>query len=152
MALFKNLFISYEIMKFEGDYLVLHCSREDFIKAPFSGNITKGNTTCKLSNEDFDFYISHVNTIIENGKVNAGQLIGKPMIDNKYGQNIAYILVKLKKGNQLEDILKYLKFQDDTIEKPKKVEVVKEIKKEEKSPKTETPKKKSSKKKTTKKK
>lgn len=152
MSLFKNLFISYEIMKFEDDYLVLHCSREDFIKAPFSGNIIKGNTTCKLSNEDFDFYISHVNTIIENGEVNAGQIIGKPMVDNKYGQNIAYILVKLNKGNQLEDILKYLKFQDNTIEEPKKVEVVKEIKKEEKSPKAETPKKKSSKKKTTKKK
>lgn len=147
MALFKNLFITYDIMKFENDYLVLHCSREDFIKAPFDGEIRKGNTTCVLDNGIFQLYISHVNTLVSNGQVKAGELIAKPMIDNKYGQNIAYILVKLHKGNQLEDILKYLKFQDDTIEEPKKVEEVKE----EKS-KTEIPKKKSSRKKTTKKK
>lgn len=151
MALFKNLFITYDIMKFENDYLILHCSREDFIKAPFDGEIKKGNTTCVLDNGIFQLYISHVNTLISNGQVKAGELIAKPMIDGKYGQNIAYILVKLHKGNQLEDILKYLKFQDDTIEEPKKVEKIEEVKEEEK-PKTETPKKKSSRKKTTKKK
>lgn len=113
MALFKNLLISHDIMKFDGDSLVLHCSRNDFVKAPFDGKITKGNATCVLSNGDFQLHISHIMVTCNNENIKAGQIIGTPMVDNKYGQNIAYILIKLYKRNHLEDILTYLKFKDN---------------------------------------
>lgn len=121
MSLFKNLFITYDIMKFEDDYLMLHCSREDFVKAPFDGELTCGNASCILSNDDFKLYISNI-AITENqpDNVKAGHCIGKPMVQG----DIAYILVKLYKDNNLEDIITYLNFKDNTEIKPKSSERV----------------------------
>ena len=121
MSLFKNLFISYDIMKFEDDYLMLHCLREDFVKAPFDGELTCGNTSCILSNGDFKLYISNIAIMEKQPKeVKAGHLIGKPMVQG----NNAYILVKLYKNDNLEDILTYLQFKDNTETKPKSLEKV----------------------------
>lgn len=115
MALFKNLLISHDIMKFENDYLILHCSREGFVKAPFDGELTCGNTTCILNNGEFSLYISHINVInVQPRKVKASDIIGRPIVDNKYGQNIAYIGIKLYKADKLQDVLIYLKLKDNT--------------------------------------
>jgi hypothetical protein len=121
MSLFKNLLISHDIMKFEDDYLMLHCSREDFVKAPFDGELSIGNSSCILSNDDFKLYISNIAITEEQPKnVKAGHLIGKPMVQS----DIAYILVKLYKNNNLEDIITYLNFKDNTEIKPKSLEKV----------------------------
>lgn len=117
MSLFKKMLItSYDIIKYEKDYLMLHCSREDFVKAPFDGELTCGNTSCVLSNDDFELYISNIAITEKHPKnIKAGHFIGKPMIQG----NIAYILIKLYKNNNLENIITYLNFKDDTETKVK---------------------------------
>lgn len=124
MALFKNLLIKYNIYKYEGDYLILHCSREDFVKAPFNGEITKKGNNLILRTKEFKLYLSHM-TALKEGKVKAGDIIGQPMVDGMFGQSAAYILVKIYKDGKLDDIVKYLKFKDKTEENK---EVVVEIK------------------------
>lgn len=154
MALFKNLLIKYDIYKYEGDYLILHCSREDFVKAPFNGEITKKGNDLILRTKEFKLYLSHI-TALKEGKVKAGDIIGQPTVGSLGGRKVAYIMVKLYMGNELQDIIKYLNFRDnvDIIEKVAEVKEttakVEEVVEDEVKPKTT--KKKSTKKSTKKK-
>lgn len=118
MALFKNLLIKYNIYKYEGDYLILHCSREDFVKAPFNGEITKKGNDLILRTKEFKLYLSHM-TALKEGKVKAGDIIGQPIVGSFSGRKVAYIMIKLYMGDELQDIIKYLNFRDnvDIIEK-----------------------------------
>lgn len=112
MALFKNLLIKYNIYKYDDDYLILHCSGEDFVKAPFSGEITKKGNDLILKTKEFKLYLSHM-TALKDGKVKAGDIIGQPIVGSLNGRKIAYIMVKLYMGNELQDIIKYLNFRDN---------------------------------------
>ena len=144
MSLFKTTLIKNEILNFvEGDYLTLRCSRIDNIKAPFDAELTAGNGSCVLKCGDVDLYINHIIMTTDTKMVNAGDVIGQPMVDGMFGQSAAYILVKIYKDGKLDDIVKYLKFKDETEEnKEEKKEVEVEVK-----PKKTTTKKKSSSKK-----
>lgn len=154
MALFKNLLIKHNIYKYDSDYLILHCSREDFVKAPFDGEITKKGNDLILRTKEFKLYLSHI-TALKDGAVKAGDVIGQPIVGSLNGRKVAYIMVKLYMGNELQDIIKYLNFRDnvDIIEKVVEVKEatakVEEAVKDEVEPKTT--KKKSTKKSTKKK-
>ena len=130
MSLFKTSLIKHDILNFvEDDFLTLHCSRSDCIKAPFDASLTVGNASCVLKINDIELFISHVNVTTNADKVKAGDIIGQPIVDGMFGQNTAYILVKIYKGGKLDDIVKYLRFKDKTKEsKEEKKEVVVEVK------------------------
>lgn len=115
MALFKNLLLTYVINKFDKDYLVLHCSREDFVKAPFDGDITNKNGELILKKDKFELYISHI-TPLKDGFVKAGEKIATPVVDSLDGRKVAYIKVKLYKDKLPQDIIKYLNFKDDNVD------------------------------------
>lgn len=115
MALFKNLLLTYVINKFDKDYLVLHCSREDFVKAPFDGDITNKNGELILKKDKFELYVSHI-TPLKDGFVKAGEKIATPVVDSLDGRKVAYIKVKLYKDKLPQDIIKYLNFKDDNVD------------------------------------
>lgn len=115
MALFKNLLLTYVINKFDKDYLILHCSRTDFVKAPFDGDIINKNGELILKKDEFELHVSHI-TPIKDGSVKAGEKIGTPMVNSLDGRKVAYIKVKLCKNGVQEDIIKYLNFKDDNVD------------------------------------
>lgn len=115
MALFKKLLTTYHLKKFEDDYLVLQCSKEDMIKAPFDGEVINGNTMIMLKQGDYSLYIRNIKSPMIN-QVKAGDVIGTPIVGNVDGRKMAYIMVKLYKGQELQDIIKYLNFKDKTVE------------------------------------
>lgn len=147
MALFKKILIKHNIYKYSDNYLILRCSKEDFVKAPFDGEITKRGNDLVLKTKEFKLYLSHIITL-KDGKVKAGNIIGQPIIGSLDGRKVAYIMVKLYMGNELQDIIKYLNFRDN-VNIIEQVVEVKEITEDEVKPKTT---KKKSTKKTTKKK
>lgn len=112
MSLFKkNILKQYNILGYEGNVLLLHCSKNDFVKAPFDGKLDEdGTLSCAnkhlvISNVKFDTF----------GKVKAGDIIGAPKCKN----NKAYIgLVMYDKGS-VDNIIKYLE-RKDVDEQPKK--------------------------------
>ena len=114
MALFKVEMAKYEISHYcQDNYLALHCSRYDYIKAPFDGELIIDKGEYILKKDNFKLYISNID-IITKGEVKAGDFIGTPKLC-KDGR--AYFYVKLYKYDDLEDILIYLKRKDKTIDK-----------------------------------
>ena len=114
MSLFKTNIIKYGAMKYVDEYLLLHCSREECVKAPFNGELTKINGGYILSKDDFKLYITHIEPIADTTNVFVGDAIGIPMIGNEFGVNRAYASIKLYKNDNLEDVLKYIKYKDKT--------------------------------------
>lgn len=114
MALFKsNIVDQYNIMNYEGDALLLHCSRDELIKAPCSGKLGK-NGVITYGNKKIVF--THMNLIPESvGKVNEGDVIGIPLIEN----NKAYIGLAIYNNGKKENVITYL-HRKDIDNKPKK--------------------------------
>ena len=124
MSLFKSKILNaYNILCYDGEYLILHCSRNDFVYAPFDGTISQNGKDYILHSVNFDLYFNHINDV-KLGKVKAGDSIGVPIVDNKYRNNIATIGIKIYNNKKVSDIMMYLYGKDivtDT-EKTKKVE------------------------------
>ena len=113
MALFKIAMTEYHISHFcQDNYLALHCSRYDNIKAPFDGELIIDKDTCILKKNNFELHIANIDSVTS-GKVKAGDEIAIPKVG---GDNRAYFYIKLYKDSQLEDILMYLGYKDKTEE------------------------------------
>ena len=140
MSLFKSKILDiYNILRYDGEYLILHCSRNDIIHAPFDGIISQNGKDYILHNTNFDLYFNHIKNV-KLGKVKAGDDIGIPIVDNKYQNNIATIGVKIYNNKKISDIITYLNGKDiakdiEKVEKPKKKSTnkKKEIKNRDKS-------------------
>lgn len=139
MALFEKIMIPFSIRKYQGEYLILRVSKYDMVKAPFDATISVDKSSCKLTCENFELYISNITPSVKDGEVKAGDYIGTPMTIG--GQT--YISVKLVKNEELQDMVKYLNFRDKTFI-PKVIDEPEEVQEEE-------PKKTSTKRKSTKK-
>ena len=122
MSLFKKPILNcYNLIKYQDDFLLLHCSRNDMIHAPFDGEIKKIENGCILYNDNFKLYITHINCDT-NQKVIAGESIGTPMIGRILGERKAYIGIKIYYKNKICDILTYLTCKDKDIQSNKKIE------------------------------
>ena len=61
MSLFKSKILNaYNILCYDGEYLILHCSRNDFIYVPFDGKLKITDDGCILYNKDFELHLSHM--------------------------------------------------------------------------------------------
>ena len=119
MALFKHPILPvYNLLCYDDDFLILHCSRFDVIHAPFDGEIIKADNSYILHNDIIDLYINHIDNV-ELGMVKIGDKIGNPIVDKKFGREMATIGIKIYNKNKLSDILVYLKQLDKPIAKPK---------------------------------
>ena len=120
MALFKYPILpTYNMLYYDNDYLILHCSRFDEICAPFDGEIIEGDNDYILCNDNISLHINHINNVTL-GVVKIGDKIGNPIVDAKYGNKIATIGIKIYDKDKLSDILVYLKQLDKTVTKSKK--------------------------------
>lgn len=120
MALFKYPILpTYNMLYYDNDYLILHCSRFDEIFAPFDGEIVEGDNDYILCNDNISLHINHINNVTL-GVVKIGDKIGNPIVDAKYGNKIATIGIKIYDKDKLSDILVYLKQLDKTVTKSKK--------------------------------
>ena len=120
MALFKYPILpTYNMLYYDNDYLILHCSRFDEICAPFDGEIIEGDNDYILYNDNISLHINHINNVTL-GVVKIGDKIGNPIVDAKYGNKIATIGIKIYDKDKLSDILVYLKQLDKTVTKSKK--------------------------------
>lgn len=127
MSLFKSQILNcYNLMQYQDDFLLLHCSRNDMIHAPFDGKVEATEDGCILYNNDFKLYITHIDCDI-NQEVSAGQIIGVPKMGRVLGEKKAYIGVKIYYKDELHDVTTYLYGIDKTIyeEKEEVQEVVK---------------------------
>ena len=53
MSLFKNkLLNNYNLMEYKDDFLLLHCSKNDFIYAPFDGKLEITDNGCGFEADD----------------------------------------------------------------------------------------------------
>ncbi len=134
MSLFKkSLLDSYNLITYRDDYLILHCSRNGNVYAPFDGIIKYDNNKCTLINGDIELHINHINGNID-GKVKAGDVIGQPIVGKEHaviGYPIAYIGVKIYNKNELQDIVTYLNKMDKQVNEKivtKEKEVIEETK------------------------
>lgn len=111
MSLFKkNILKQYNILGYEDNVLILHCSKNDFVKAPFDGKLDKDGT---LSHGNKHLIIKNVK-FSTFGKVKAGDVIGVPRIKH----DMAYIGLAIYDKNGNNDIIKYLERKD--VDEPKK--------------------------------
>lgn len=133
MSLFKTKIIKYGAMKYIDEDLSLHCSREEYVKAPFDGELTQINGGYILNNGEFQLYITHISPTTQFAQVSAGDIIGIPMVGNAFGYDKAYISLRLYKNNNLENVLKYIQYKDKT-EKNIIKEMVDKIKEEDNKP------------------
>lgn len=118
MSLFKNEILNYyNLIQYKNDFLLLHCSRNSLVYAPFDAEIKKTDDGCILHNREFDLYISHIDYTYQNNKVKAGEIIGKPVIGKIFNNSmIAYIGIKICKDNEMQEPTQYLKRIDKTLE------------------------------------
>ena len=131
MSLFKNQILdNYNLMQYQNDFLLLHCSRNDTIRAPFSGQVEATEDGCVLYNDYFKLYISHMQCN-EDQEVSAGQIIGTPKTGRILGENKAYIGVKLTYMDKVRDVSIYLSHRDEDIHAAKKPNEIEEELKEE---------------------
>ena len=143
MSLFKSQILdNYNLMQYQNDFLLLHCSRNDVICAPFSGKVEATEDGCILYNDYFKLYISHMECDADQ-EVFAGQTIGVPKMGKISGENLAYIGLKLSYMDKLCDVLIYLHYRDEDIHVSKKIDEETEKEAEE----TSKPKRKSNRKK-----
>ena len=115
MSLFKKAILDYYIpMNYSDDFILLHCSRNDKIIAPFDGNLEIVNNGCILSNKHFKLHISHIECE-DNDDIKMGDVIGTPLIGKIDGDDIAYIGIKIYKDDKMQDAMLYLAFMDEDI-------------------------------------
>ena len=120
MSLFKNQILdNYNLMQYQNDFLLLHCSRNDTIRAPFSGQVEATEDGCVLYNDYFKLYISHMECDADQ-EVSAGQTIGVPKMGKISGESLAYIGLKLFYMDELRDVSIYLHHRDEDIHITKK--------------------------------
>lgn len=144
MSLFKSQILnSYNLIQYQDDFLLLHCSRNDKVCAPFDGEVKATENGCVLYNDNFKLYINHMECD-GNQKVSAGQTIGIPKMGRILGENKAYIGLKISCVDELCNIITYLNHKDKDVCMVKKL-IEKEINEEMQE--TSKPKRKSSKKK-----
>lgn len=146
MSLFKSQILdSYNLMQYQNDFLLLHCSRNDKVCAPFDGEVEITEDGCILYNDDFKLYINHIECD-GNQKVSAGQTIGVPKMGKIVGENKAYIGLKISCVDEPCDIMLYLNHKDkDMCMIKRSAEIEEEINEEVQE--TPKPKRKSNKKK-----
>ena len=115
MSLFKKAILDYYIpMNYDDDFILLHCSRNDKVIAPFDGSLELTDNGCVLSNKHFKLHISHVECE-NNTDIKMGDVIGTPLIGKISGDDIAYIGIKIHKDNKIQDAMLYLAFMDEDI-------------------------------------
>lgn len=121
MSLFKqNILSQYNILGVEEGILYLHCSRNDFIKAPFNGKLNKDGI---LSGNGKTVKFHNVTLLSDKiGKVKAGEAIAMPIMKKYKGSNIAFIGLEVRSKGVQEDALKYLDKEDIDEPKKKKIE------------------------------
>lgn len=117
MSLFKSEILNYyNLTQYKNDFLLLHCSKNSLVYAPFDAEIKKTDDGCILHNREFDLYISHIDYTYKDNKVKAGEIIGKPIMGKISNSMIAYIGVKICKDNEMQEPTQYLKRIDKTLE------------------------------------
>lgn len=117
MSLFKNEILNYyNLIQYKNDFLLLHCSRNSLVYAPFDAEIKRTDDGCILHNREFDLYISHIDYTYKDNKVKAGEIIGKPIVGKANNSMIAYIGIKICKDNEMQEPTQYLKRIDKTLE------------------------------------
>lgn len=122
MTLFQKAIIdNYNIMNYKDDFLLLHCSRNDLIYAPFDGQIKATENGCVLHNEDFDLYISHIKYTYKNNEIESGDVLGIPTLGKVNGNNIAYIGIKICYKNDIVNPIIYLEQRDKDIKEVKHI-------------------------------
>ena len=148
MSLFKSQILDgYNLIMYQSDFLLLHCSKNDRVRAPFSGKIEATEDGCVLYNNYFKLYISHIQCD-KDQEVSVGQTIGIPKMGRILGENKAYIGVKLTYMDKVRDVSIYLSHRDEDIRVAKKPnEIEEELKEEVELQETPKPKRKSNKKK-----
>lgn len=120
MSLFKSQILDgYNLIMYQGDFLLLHCSKNDRVRAPFSGKIEATEDGCVLYNDYFKLYISHMQCD-KDQEVSAGQTIGIPKMGRILGENKAYIGAKLTYMDKVRDVSIYLSHRDEDIHVAKK--------------------------------
>lgn len=88
---------NYNILNYENDFLLYHCSRYETVRAPFEGECVKvDKDTCMISNDDVKLYVCHISDITE-GHVNKGDAMGYPIVSLFKNDRIAYIGLKEEK-------------------------------------------------------
>ena len=134
MSLFKSQILdNYNLMQYQNDFLLLHCSRNDVICAPFSGKVEATEDGCVLYNDYFKLYIYHMECDADQ-EASAGQTIGVPKMGKISGENLAYIGLKLFYMDKLRDVSIYLSCRDEDVHVTKKPnETEEEIKETSKS-------------------
>lgn len=131
MSLFKSQILDgYNLIMYQGDFLLLHCSKNDRVRAPFSGKVKATEDGCVLYNDYFKLYISHMQCD-EDQEVSAGQTIGTPKMGRILGENKAYIGVKLIYMDKVRDVSIYLSHRDEDVYAVKKPDEIEEESKEE---------------------
>lgn len=116
MSLFKSEILNYyNLIQYKNDFLLLHCSKNSLVYAPFDAEIKKTDDGCILHNREFDLYISHIDYTYKDNKVKAGEIIGKPIMGKISNLMIAYIGIKICKDNEMQEPTQYLKRIDKTL-------------------------------------
>lgn len=119
MSLFKNKILdTYNILRYDGEYLILHCSRNDIIHVPFDGKLKITDDECILYNEDFELHLSHMQCTMHDN-VKAGDIMGLPIVGKIDNRKIAYIGVKIYHKNKMQEPLVYLERRDKTMHNTK---------------------------------
>jgi len=110
MSLVQSILSNYNILNYQNDFLLFHCSRNEGIRSPFEGECTKvDDNTCMICNDDIKLYIYHISDIVE-GHVKKNDIIGYPIVSLINGDRIAYIGLKLYDNKDcLCNILTYKK-------------------------------------------
>lgn len=125
MSLFKkNILKEYNILNYDGNKLVLHCSKYDNVISPVNGKIkVSGDTaTIKVGNKEIE--ISHINPKIKDGEVHIADIIGAP----KFNGSRATIKISIKINDEFINALTYVQRRDkDESSKKKKKKKNKEI-------------------------
>lgn len=130
MSLFKkNILSQYNILGYKDNYLYLHCSRNEFVTAPFTGNLdAEGNLVVGNKTLSFKNIRLFNNSTI---KIKAGEKIGIPNVSRYDGQVIANIGIMLMEDKDILDTFKYLRRRDidevkKTSKKNKKEKIIEE--------------------------
>ena len=128
MFLFKKPILkNYNLMHYTADgFLLLHCSKNDVVYAPFDGKVEFIDGGCILYNNEFKLYISHIACEKEQ-EVSAGDIIGTP----KFEKDKAYIGLKIVKDNELQNIATYLDHLDKSLVSKKEIKVEEKVEVEE---------------------
>lgn len=116
MSLFKKrLLNNYNLIEYKDDFLLLHCSKNDFIYAPFDGKLKITDNGCVLHNGDFELHLSHIQCTMHDD-VKAGDIIGLPMVGKINYRNIAYIGIKIYNKNEMQEPIVYLEHRDKFVD------------------------------------